>query len=719
MDNTAVKDIKLTNVIFSKSNSQYKISIRFIIEISASGTLPESYTLFWYENSSLINTYPLSVTPPPTTYSASGYNAEITAEALSTFTPDITKNCTVRIGISINEAETKSLCKTEIPVITGIYDNISGTYDGVNFCITWENPSPKILTQLQFKDNNSIFTSKSGKKYIEFSRPLIDFSKDEALSFTLYSYWDTQYENTAVKCISKGIASPETDVFTSTAVLKSVSLNEGTLSIFFTLPDSLAQTNPKCRADLILNGQTLASFEKLPITKNTTNYSAQILIPDKFKAILSKISLRLYISSAIDTLIDSRDNIVSLGKPSVTTTIDGINAAANFLLDTADAFYVLTDGETEEKLIYTNSETYSQESVINKEVKAAPAFIKSESVIVKGIYSESVPFFKKGFYASETNIKYLNTSNADSVVIPINEVIMPAGFLDTIEEAAFKLENNEAGSVLTITYSNEKKKVDLSSFINKLLNANISPYGYYKIRDLLARLTPCEYSDRIFFYCSAEQRMLSNELMPGFTLKIETAHFNRQTSAESKADNGFIKGPVSEYDINFNGTDLEFNSCFDYVSGSWTSALIDSNTDFGGLIDMFFSNFQSPYYRIIYPSAYFLSSRFPKTDDDDGQIKICTAMPNEEVSSINTVKFRGRTAITTEITITVNQQLIKIPLGTTLESLKARYGTSQISMRRQTGLGSLLPVYFTENTVGTYNFDKNFYLLAGDDILIN
>jgi hypothetical protein len=717
-----IKNIKLTNVAFTMCNTQYDVSVRFTIDVKASGAFPEKYYLIWYENETFVSPFELSLTPLlGACESGTIYRGSIAEGALSEFSPDIGKRCSVRISDSTNESDARTLCSTSIPVITDLYNNIDGHYDGKNLIVKWETTTlNRTITKLQFTDNQSVYTGESGKTYIEISRPLMDFTSDIVTSFSLNSYWSMQYGDTDVKCISTGISSPNITFFTSTPTLKAVNLSdENSLSLVFSVPETLRNSNPKFRADYILDGEVIETDTGDIEVPTSGDCQVTERIPVRILPIISKLSLRLYLcSNNICTIINCQSNEVSLAIPQIATSIVGVSAIAKFSLDNANGYYVSVDDEIEDNPVYDDQKQYPLGEVLDKCVKVAPLFI-NKAGSVQGLYSNSEPFFKEGFYADVNSMRYLNNPTASNLSVTIDEKLFGKALSSSISSGAFTLEEQPNKYVLSIDYSTEYTKNNLAVFIERLFDSSnpITPFGYYRIRDVIARLSPYAYEDAMFYYCSAEKGRLWNELLPGLILKIETAYFNRQTSIGENDNNGFIKGAVSEYNICFNGTNLEFDSCFDYVSGSWTSQTFN-NTDFSGLVDMFWSNFRSPYYRIVYPSAYYPSTRFPHTDDD-GQVIISNVAPNvSEITSHDSIIYRGRTAITTEMTVTVNNQTIKTPLGTTIENLKARYGGGKVTLKRQTGLGHALPVYFKENTIGNYNFDKSFFLFNGDHITI-
>lgn len=314
---------------------------------------------------------------------------------------------------------------------------------------------------------------------------------------------------------------------------------------------------------------------------------------------------------------------------------------------------------------------------------------------------------ESAFWADSDGINYTKLGNS----FAIEGEVFQTTLADAIEHEPFKLSKKDDIYMLDIA---EDKTLltpnNLKGFINELFNANILPYAYYKISDIIARLAPCAYSDGLYYYCRAANGGMYSELLPGFSLKVETAYFNKQSSPEKHDDQGLIKGAVSEYDVSFNGTHLEFNSGFDYIAGSWSSAAVASNNCFGGLIDLFWVGHRSPYFRVIYPSSYFDSTHYPQ--DDDKNICLCTAEPNIIDAELSTmIYFRGRAAVTLEITVTVNNQPLKVSLGTTVGKLIARYGGGTFTMRRQTGLGYALPVRYANAA-----HLLNLFLLAGDSI---
>ncbi len=699
-----VKNIRVTAVNFSKIETGFDVAVNFETEISAAGENPTDFFIFWYEDDVFKNNYKLT---------KSQTMLSLWTIGTTNFQPDVNKKCTLRIGYSTDHTLAEQICKYPAAVVTQSYTNIKGTYNGRKFFVTWDKFTKPVTTKLQFTHDHSFYESEIGKKYIEFDLSPRELESGMILDFKLLSCLETN--NNGYKCLSMGIDSASVKAYSSAIVPICAAKAGENIELKLDIPNYTALSVNK-------DGRILKKTD-YQITKTEDSCKVVILRED-IPASLKDTVLRTYIRIGdFVTEIDLPDNILPLGTPDVTTELDGVNGKLRFSMDGADGYYLLIDGDTPQTE-YTGEKIYAQSDVLGKTAQVAAAYAWENKSLI-GPYSEPVPFFKEAFYANETGLTYYSEYGKESVSVSLDEKIYDDAEFAGIELGPFKL--TSGNYTFTIDYTKGLTVDNLKSFINKLFdnpisvdepndtparNLKIKPYGYYRINDLIARLSPCAYADGLFYYCRAANGGMSNELMPGFSLKVETAYFNKQSSASAEDDNGFIKGAVSEYDVCFNGTNLEFNSCIDYIGESWTSASLKPNDDLGGLIDLFRFDLRSPYFKVVYPSAFFGSSHFPQTGDD-GNILLCTEEPNiaDYTDKKKLMRFRGRAAITTEITVNVNDRAVKVPLGMTVGKLTAIYGGGKLTMRRQTGLGYAVPVYFADSA-----HIQNLFLLAGDSL---
>jgi hypothetical protein len=627
----------------------------------------------------------------------------------------------------------ETICPYTFPIVTDLYSGVTGGFCGNELSVKWNNfVTRSVVTQLQFETTYEVYTSGDNSNYMDIKLPPALYMPDTIKSFRLSSLIYVSYGGDKTKYPSFGIKSSVISFYTSQLKLvqagETISGNTHALAVSFTLPPVYVSDNmPKVYAEFYKDGRLLYITDRMSIAKpqSGTVCNVSIAVPQEINNILYETELILYLCSPeIATSGQTIYSKISLERPVLFYDTDGIKARVDFNNSNADFYFLNIDGD--ETKCYNDYIMGNFGDYNNKVIKAAPAFLAYKDTI-KGLYSEPVTFTKEFFAVSDTNVLY-NGRNLDNKIISfeINTEIYAEHLSAEIVNSPYKLTPapSKAEYMFSIDIANDALFTadNLSKFITAIFSAKksdetdniITPYGYYKLRDLIGRYSPCSFADLLGFYCGAA--VLSNELLPGFVLKVEAEYYNQQSSQYSDNDNGFVKGAVSEYTVSLNGNNIEFNSCLSNILGTWTSQLFSDTMDFGGLIDLFFDKFKSSYYQVVYPSSFF-DSNHGASNQSVNNTCIVSVSPDKLPVDISAkpVFFRGRTSVTTEITVIINENPVNIPLGTTLAKLSAKYGNAKFEVKRQDGSGNAIPVYFTGDASAAYN---NFFLFLGDVISI-
>jgi hypothetical protein len=744
MNNSNVNQVKLLSVSFDKTGAdQYNVEVIFQVDWKISGSSVDKFYLLWSEDHENPVSYLLNA--GIINSSKSHYCASISTSVLSTFKPNISKSCIVDVGYSVSgSTEVDNGTNANIPAMTETHQGITGTYDGDNYFVKWNKFSTtNALTKLQFDRTGTLIKSNPSENFLKFYYPSLIYAENNILKFTLQPIVTASISGGSngeeYSCVSSGIVSDTIKTYVSSTKFIDIGQisNDNKLTVSFELINALLTETPlKCRAVFQKDGHEIFYADSdITVTAGNTNpCTASFDIPSNFVEFLNNMEIRIYLSSGnIITVLSSADNTVSLAVPEMKIDSYLSSVEVTCSLKGADQ-YTLNMGETG-KTSKDGAATYKVTDCISKTIKARAQYLYTDATgkLISGPYSNTVPILQNYFCVDSSSVKFSNAANGSLATgdITIDFEMFKSRLTSPISANPFTLTPVPSSVAYHLTFNADASLytvTNLDAFVKALFEQNITAAGYYKLREIIARLSPCTHIDRLYYYCSASQsgRATSNmqsELLPGFTLKIESAYFNHQTSPSDSPNNGFIKGAVSEYAVSLDDNDiLEFDSNFAYVAGNWSTPFTPDNNDISGMVDLFNASFKSSYYRIVYPTAYYPGDDFPDTLKRDGSVQIFAVDPSQPKPNIESdggFSFRGRPAVTTQITVTVGGEQMVIPLGTTIAKLKARLGEGIVTkMYRQTGFMGLAPVLFNENLINTKDFDNGFFLLAGDNITI-
>lgn len=626
---------------------------------------------------------------------------------------------TVEFKVSAARTPETAASYPSVPVPQESYSLIKAEYNGEELEFTWScgsDPGELCLSPLEEGRDLKRFCLLAGRQAMSIP------SKCRGNGWLASFYHKLEGEKK--NWISQGI-STEYIICGITPVLKSVDM-DNKITVLYEVPTSwecVTADHTACCA-LLRDGeeyyrQPVIKPEKKDGEENTFCLSMEF--PDEpFNSRLSAYTLAVYCGSG-NTLCTAHrpSSQMPLQIPAVKTEInkEGESVLSWNFEGPEDGFSVLVDGKMEQ-VAYVRQQTYSFEEV--KETTGAVAALYG-SRRRRGPWSAPVNFLKKGFYPDQENgaLRYMGKKEG-TMGVSLGTSLFKNILEKTVVSGPFQLEEKSGNCVLTIDFSSNYTSESLNCFIVELFRHEVIPAGYYRLREILSRICPVPAEEVLTYYCGARKNGLSMELMPGLTLKTETAYYNRQSSPGEPDNNGFIRGAVGEYPVTLTGGLLEMDSLFQHVVGSWAGgANVAYPIPAAGLNDFFYGPVRSPYLRLCYPKSFPDSSRAGTAYAADN-ICIMALNPSESVpknldqTDRAGLLLRGRTSVTLTMNVFVNGGLVSLSPGTTLAGVLSRYGASiRMAQMKRKGPEGLVPVYL--GTVGVEQAE-NLVLLPGDRI---
>lgn len=260
-------------------------------------------------------------------------------------------------------------------------------------------------------------------------------------------------------------------------------------------------------------------------------------------------------------------------------------------------------------------------------------------------------------------------------------------------------------------------------FVNKLYNV-VTVRGMYRILELISRCALQNVEDMLYYYCGLQEDKRIADIRPGFILRVEQAMYMPNTQLQSPDAAGFIGMHTADYTVSLAEKDgfgyLEFDSFLNlmdeeiYSAGGSAGASIPVAA---GVIDLCAVRMRQPYYRIQYPQAMYSSDVEPDVYPENHPLMVAApsweevAAPISRVRNANTdalsplsdpyILFRGRSALTVMITVSVNDREKKVPVGTTAGKLLATMGISSaaqsgVALYRKGPMGNETRVSFSD-----------------------
>lgn len=215
----------------------------------------------------------------------------------------------------------------------------------------------------------------------------------------------------------------------------------------------------------------------------------------------------------------------------------------------------------------------------------------------------------------------------------------------------------------------------------------------------IGRILPQTFAETLYYNCGLSPEENYVDLRAGMRLRVEYQQWQTVGASPPQYVNGYTGSGAAEYDIGscLNGAGslcVGFNSFLSSLYGLSVPAPAGGGSGpsegGGGIIDLFFSDFQRPFCRLFYPSAFKAASN-PGSGYPKDNAMILAAADWSTLSDI-TEKItggvsipssgmgyalhymRGRTVLTPLICICINSSPQWVPVGTTLSQVLEQRG---------------------------------------------
>jgi len=281
-------------------------------------------------------------------------------------------------------------------------------------------------------------------------------------------------------------------------------------------------------------------------------------------------------------------------------------------------------------------------------------------------------------------------SKAASLVFPLKgeiyktkEDVPP----EPIKGGAVLTLENTLPYTLTVSLDKELTRQDYLSFV-KAAYEKVVPKAMYDIFEVISRCALQGGDDILYYYCGLDAEKRRVDVRPGFYLRLEQEMYLSRLELTDGDSAGFIGMHTADYPVTL--ARLEDNDCleFDSFLSFMKEDLYLPGGDAGkkiigaGILDLSAVRMRQPYWQIHYPDALFVSSVEP--DIHPGSHAILLAAPGftetpvpvtaEENTDTPYLIFRGRSALTLLITVTINGAEKRVPAGMTIGKLLSLTG---------------------------------------------
>lgn len=268
---------------------------------------------------------------------------------------------------------------------------------------------------------------------------------------------------------------------------------------------------------------------------------------------------------------------------------------------------------------------------------------------------------------------------------------------------------------------------DYNAFVSQVWQI-VTVRTLYAMLEIIPRCALHDIADSLYFHCgllsvptgqeSSNQRCA--DVRPGFTLRLEQAIYMPQYDASSSDAAGYVGAHTTEYPVSLSGKEgseyLSFNRFIsemeeDTVATSTSPEILSATS---GIIDLSAVRMRSAFLRIQYPPAMYTSDMPP--DIYESNHPVLVADPSWNYAQQHAyILFRGRTALTLLLTITVNGQERNVPAGTTWGDLLNLQGIWQganhkLRWYRRDTSGRLVQI------VGDHQLIQSLPLMNGDHV---
>lgn len=296
--------------------------------------------------------------------------------------------------------------------------------------------------------------------------------------------------------------------------------------------------------------------------------------------------------------------------------------------------------------------------------------------------------------------------------------------------------------VLNVSTADVLTSEQWKTFRTALLNAGVTPEGYYFICRQVARTARMSADTQLKCLCGVNAEHRQVDLTPGMVLVVSAAAYQLQPDENAGLTEGFVNGARVCYPISLEQMDgrpvLSMDELMHTVQFRWTSGEVPQDHPnlrlWAGTADFFRQDVRAAFGRICYPQRYLDAEQLPTRYPSDSALILLSdrmgtldqaaydlyADPTVEIATpyLQCVG-RGFWGICQSIWVQGSERLLSV--GSTLGALLLQYGIDNPArMARQGTLRMWRMTPFGQMPVHLAWFDearaKSLLLLGGDKI---
>jgi hypothetical protein len=352
---------------------------------------------------------------------------------------------------------------------------------------------------------------------------------------------------------------------------------------------------------------------------------------------------------------------------------------------------------------------------------SASVFVSAADGASSGPATSPVPVFASGLYLStDTNPPYLAPAITPArapydIVLYLPQIFSTPPQTTQLPSAApfalapttttpFKYTLTIAATGIAWTFTSDTVRDNLqtayTAFLSTLESLTATPLGIRTVRDAISRVMPQRFAETLYYAYGFSPEQGYIDLVPGMILRAEYEAYQypgaHVTDAAFLA--GFVTAAVAEYEVasyvssgnRYTGLNT-FLARIAAAQGVSVPAMSPDPTGramgAGGIFDAFFTQFQQPYCRLVYPPGILkqdsAGSPFPYKNpmllgaSNLSDLKTATDNVRNSITpggSIASFYFRGRVTLSALIRVVVNGVPAVVPVGTTVGNILASLG---------------------------------------------
>ena len=239
--------------------------------------------------------------------------------------------------------------------------------------------------------------------------------------------------------------------------------------------------------------------------------------------------------------------------------------------------------------------------------------------------------------------------------------------------------------MLTIRSDTVLERADYDTFIAKVFQVTTTK-AMYQIMEMIARGARQNIEDMLYFHCGLNPDKRCTDVRPGFSLKLEQELYMPEDQMSGGDAAGFVGNHTAFYEVSLaRGKNMEYLEFDSFVHLMEEEIYPPSSEETvkpvgAGIIDLCAVRMRQPFYRIQYPEALFSSEAEPDIYAGNHVLMLAAPgfqevpLPPENSTVVPYLLFRGRSALTLQITVVVCGVERKLPAGTTVGKMMGFMG---------------------------------------------